>query len=233
MVLQHNWGRKRSVQSFIVFDTHGLPVGWPAYEQWPLHLHLEEDPLFFDMWRQLLTMEHLPDGRSPHARHLVEFLLRMTLQGGTLAPGQTVASLSEPVERALKLLTSIIARFPERRLTLDDLCKEAGVTPQHLCRLFQKDLSLGPMECFQALKLEKAATGLERTDGTIAQIAEQLGFSSQFYFSKAFKKAYGVSPQQYRSKFRVGGATRPGGLIYRHHRLRHYLYENGPGKIVG
>jgi AraC-like DNA-binding protein len=157
----------------------------------------------------------------------------MVLQGGTLPPHLTVSTLNEPVERALRLLTKRIARSPEKKLTLGDLCKEAGVTPQHLCRLFQKDLALGPMECFQALKLEQAASRLERTEGSIAVIAEALGFSSQFYFSKAFKKAYGVSPNQYRKKFRVGTAIRPGGLIYRHHRLRHYLYENGPGKVIG
>ncbi|MCH2111093.1 MAG: helix-turn-helix domain-containing protein, partial [Polyangiaceae bacterium] len=96
----------------------------------------------------------------------------------------------------------------------------------------QKDLELGPMECFQLLKLEQAASRIERTTDTIAEIADSFGFSSQFYFSRAFTKAYGLAPSRYRKEFQVGQATRPGGLIYRHHRLRNYLYENGPGKVI-
>ena len=87
------------------------------------------------------------------------------------------------------------------------------------------------MECLQAMRIEKAAGLLERSDQNIGEIADALGFSSQFYFSRIFKQSYGVSPSAYRKAFRAGDATRPTGLMFRHHALRRYFYEGSPGKI--
>jgi AraC-like DNA-binding protein len=82
------------------------------------------------------------------------------------------------------------------------------------------------------LRVEQAAGVLERSDKPLAQIAESFGYSSAFHFSRVFKQIYGVPPSEYRRAFLAGRATRPGGLAFRHHRLRHYLHESGPGRVV-
>ena len=105
------------------------------------------------------------------------------------------------------------------------------VSEQHLCRLFKRSLGESPLHCAQLLRLEQAGSLLDRTDLSVAEIAERLGYSSQFHFSRSFKQAYGLSPTAYRAAFREGSASRPAGLVYRHHRLRHYVYERSPGKV--
>jgi hypothetical protein len=50
--------------------------------------------------------------------------------------------------------------------------------------------------------------------------------------SRRFKQHYGVTPSEYREAFAAGRATRQGGLPFRYHRLRRYLYERAPGKVV-
>lgn len=55
-----------------------------------------------------------------------------------------------------------------------------------------------PNEYIKKMRMEKAAELLLTTNLTAAEIAYKVGFEDQFYFSKSFKKYYGVSPTQYR-----------------------------------
>jgi AraC-like DNA-binding protein len=58
-----------------------------------------------------------------------------------------------------------------------------------------------PNDYLLRLKMDKSLGLLrERPDRTIAEIAYQLGFSSPAYFSKCFRKQFGVTPQEYRRK---------------------------------
>ena len=123
-------------------------------------------------------------------------------------------------------------REPSETLRLAALAKSVYVTPQHLCRLFKDSLGLGPIECAQALRLELAVTLIERTEQSLQEVAGRFGFSSPFHLSKVFKQTYGMSPNAYRKAFRQGLTARPPGLMFRNHPLRHYFYEEAPGKII-
>ena len=48
------------------------------------------------------------------------------------------------------------------------------------------------------MKMKKAIQLLNSTDLAIVEIAEQVGYDTQHYFSTAFKKVMGVSPIKYR-----------------------------------
>ncbi|MCH2109289.1 MAG: hypothetical protein MK135_08165, partial [Polyangiaceae bacterium] len=89
MTLRHDWGHERSFQSFIVFDFEELGQAWPAVSAWPLSRDFSGERLFFDLWRQLLALEHAPGGRSGQVTFFAELLLRLTLEGGTRTPAQT------------------------------------------------------------------------------------------------------------------------------------------------
>ena len=88
------------------------------------------------------------------------------------------------------------------------------------------------MECLRLLRVELAASLLERQKLNLSAIADRLGYSSQFHLSRSFKQHYGVTPRDYREAFAAGLAARQGGLVFRHHRLRRYLAERAPGKVV-
>ena len=49
------------------------------------------------------------------------------------------------------------------------------------------------------VRLSSATRLLNETALTIAEIANEVGFSDQSYFDKQFKRAYGCPPKQYRS----------------------------------
>jgi AraC-like DNA-binding protein len=67
------------------------------------------------------------------------------------------------------------------------------------------------------LRLQRGAQLLANQDLTVYQVAEMVGCSDALYFSRIFRKRYGVSPLQYRRQQRmrpellgVAGATQTG-----------------------
>ena len=53
-----------------------------------------------------------------------------------------------------------------------------------------------------SLWMVNAQSLLENTDYKIGEIAEIMGYDNQLYFSRVFRKEYGVSPVQYRKKIK-------------------------------
>lgn len=229
--LRHDWGAQRSCQAFVVFDLEGLESPWLPPERWPLSRRLPPDHFLFVLWRYLMTFDLHEASSAALTVPILELMMRIYLSD---APG-SIASMNsvlpDAVERATRAIAGHLRTRPAQALRLAGLAESCGVSEQHLCRLFREHLGMGPMECAAALRIELASGQLERTDESIGHIAERFGFSSQFYFSRVFKQNYGMSPSAYRRAHREGAASRPTGLMFRHHALRRYFYEDDEGKI--
>lgn len=65
---------------------------------------------------------------------------------------------------------------------------------------FKQHLNMTPIEYINYLKVEKAKFYLENTDLKIVNIAEELNFTNQHYFSKVFMDFTGQSPRQYKDE---------------------------------
>lgn len=63
---------------------------------------------------------------------------------------------------------------------------------------FVKYLGINYIEYVNTLRLEKAKEMLGNSKMNVSEVAERTGFESLSYFSKQFKKKYGVSPQDFR-----------------------------------
>lgn len=83
-------------------------------------------------------------------------------------------------------------------LQLQTLAEVGGVHVSHLWRAFQANLGTSPQRHVAALRLQRARRLLGEERGSIASIAAELGYASQSHFSAAFRKAFSMSPTQYR-----------------------------------
>lgn len=88
--------------------------------------------------------------------------------------------------------------------TLSAIGQELGISQGALSQLIRKHTGKTYSELIQEKRMEKARELLCYTDATVAAIAEEIGYSDQFYFSKLFKKLFGQSPNAYRKKVRSG-----------------------------
>lgn len=108
----------------------------------------------------------------------------------------------EAVNPALLLAKRYIEQYYFNDLTLDTLAAFANVSPQHLCRLFQTHMHMRPTHYINQTRVKVAKWQLHNTDKTIAEIAEEVGFSTPYYFTNTFKKFENMSPSAYRKLVR-------------------------------
>ena len=84
-------------------------------------------------------------------------------------------------------------------ITVEDIAGYVGLSRSHLFRSFEKVMEKSPKEYLTSFRIKQACNLLEHSDLSITAIANSVGFENNLYFSKAFHKAKGMSPKNYRS----------------------------------
>lgn len=122
---------------------------------------------------------------------------------GSTAPGWLRATGDDVVREAVALLHE----SPEEPWTVASLAHRVGVSRAALARRFAESVGEPPMTYLAGWRLALAADRLIDTADTVSRVAREVGYSSPFTFSTAFKRRYGVSPQGFRATRRAAAAT--------------------------
>jgi transcriptional regulator GlxA family with amidase domain len=132
------------------------------------------------------------------ARHLVVFLRRPGNQS------QFSAQLSAQVARRAPLrdVQQWIAEHPAGDLSVEALAGKASLSPRHFARAFAAEVGLPPGRYVERTRLEAARRHLEDTAEGIEQTARACGYRTPEAMRRAFIEALGVSPAEYRRRFR-------------------------------
>lgn len=101
-----------------------------------------------------------------------------------------------------KLLKEISVFFREER-KIPFYAQRIGVSVGHLHSVVKRVSGKSPGEWIEKYVTKEACAMLKCTDKTIQQISIDLGFPSQSFFGKYFKRVTGLSPKEYRGKFLV------------------------------
>jgi len=108
-------------------------------------------------------------------------------------------------ERGNKKMSDIFNYVREnydKPITLEKVSRVAHMTPFALSRYFKKYSGEGFVEYLNKIRMKKAGHLLRETEYQVHEIADQCGFSSISNFNKQFRKAEGVAPRDYRSRFK-------------------------------
>jgi AraC family transcriptional regulator len=84
------------------------------------------------------------------------------------------------------------------RVELDAIAAAACLSKFHFLRLFKSIHHVSPYQYLQELRIQKAEQLLKRSNVSIVDIAQQLGFENSNSFSRLFLQHKGVYPSQYR-----------------------------------
>lgn len=99
----------------------------------------------------------------------------------------------QPVIHAKELLS----RELDRKLTLEEVAQNVGLSQFHFIRTFKRETGLSPHQ-YRTLKRLETARGLLDKRMPAAQIALETGFTDQSHFANTFRRYFGATPKQYR-----------------------------------
>ena len=92
-----------------------------------------------------------------------------------------------------------MARTVSQNLSLEDFSIENNVSISYLKLLFAKYAGISPKAYYTNLRV-RHATELLKEGMSVAEVADQMAFSSPNYFSSFYKKKTGVLPSEIRKK---------------------------------
>ena len=107
-------------------------------------------------------------------------------------------SIKTPETELFKVSVRFMQKNVSEKLSVNDIAKHCGISVSGLKRTFAKFAGISVHKYFLNLKLN-AATSLLRSGKTVSEVTDILNFSSQSYFSAAFKREIGLPPSKFKN----------------------------------
>lgn len=174
-----------------VLDATRLPLNYPfpspdpaVTERHLLAVHEE------------LTRHARPD--EVIVRNLIENWLRETSRAALRA-----AEVGNEVPAALLAVRRHIESEYARPIRLPALAKMANLSVPHFCALFKRHFGTPAVDYLIRQRMHQAAYLLQDRNLRISEVARRVGYEDLYYFSRFFRKHYGVSPREFRRQGRV------------------------------
>ena len=102
--------------------------------------------------------------------------------------------IDQRVQRVKTLIESSI----DRELTVSEMARFVDLSVSHLQHLFKDEMGQSPAQYVQELRLMRAKDLLESSSLSIKQIMFRIGAKDRSNFERRFKRAYKLTPVQYR-----------------------------------
>ena len=155
--------------------------------------------------------------QSPRLTELLELLWRSSGEPGGISAFQTetlfrcvleelfvcVRNQSSDSEQALfEKVSKYIHEHYMDGLSVRALAEQNEINENRLFYVFKKYTGMGTGKYLMAYRLNRAKEWLLAGDAPIGEVANSVGYADALYFSRIFKKQVGVSPVEFRGKFR-------------------------------
>lgn len=111
--------------------------------------------------------------------------------------GKNASRITPYREDILKSAEYIRSHLGEN-VSMSKLADLAGFSERNFRKIFTVEMGVSPKAYYQQERLKEACRQLSDRTQSIGLISENLGYYSQFQFSRSFKKAFGMTPSEYR-----------------------------------
>lgn len=88
-------------------------------------------------------------------------------------------------------------------IDLNTVAKLVNISPSHLSSLFKKETGKNFSSYLTEVRMEEAKRLLRNPHAMIYEVAEQTGYANSGYFGKAFKKFFGITPEEYKKNMKL------------------------------
>jgi AraC-like DNA-binding protein len=143
--------------------------------------------------RYLKRVEQLDEYAS------VILLLKQMLLDFAQKTGQSRLLTNTPV---VKKISRDVSAYLYEKTSPAAIAHRLGMSASYLCRHFKQETGKTISAYINEVKMTEGKRLLESTDLSLVEISAQLGYSSQNYFHRVFKKTTGLTPAEYRNSLR-------------------------------
>ncbi|GGV74071.1 transcriptional regulator [Streptomyces gelaticus] len=207
-----------------LLDGHRVTTHWTVCDHLARNhpaVEVDPDPIFvrdgrlvtsagvtagIDLALALVEEDHGRDIALSIARHLVVFLRRPGNQAQFSAQLTAQTARREP----LRAVQHWITENPGEDLCVEALAARARLSPRHFARVFRAETGLTPGRYVDRVRLEQARRLLEDTTDGVSGVSRACGYGTPEAMRRAFVKALGTTPAEYRRRFRTRPAAEPG-----------------------
>ncbi len=138
--------------------------------------------------------------RGPWHASALAYDLAMRLLERTMPTPGARQHRPAPLQRVLELVQA----QPTAPWRVPELARRAGYSRFHFTRLFEQHVGVTPSEYLIRQRLAHAAQQLLTRPLSVQAIAQSCGFADPAYFSRAFRRLYGMTPSAFRGSGMYG-----------------------------
>ena len=151
-----------------------------------------------DSWpaRWLDELNLLRELPVPPPRETLEGILFALLH--SLRAQEAHTGIRQALNPIVRRSLSRIEQDPAAELSVNSLAYETCVSPGYLLTLFKREFGMGPMAYAKELRMRKACRLLTAPYASIKEVAAACGYDDPNYFARAFRKARGYTPSEWR-----------------------------------
>ncbi|OME85149.1 hypothetical protein BK120_11505 [Paenibacillus sp. FSL A5-0031] len=120
-------------------------------------------------------------------------LLYMLITSGKMAS-------KEGTKEALERARAFMKENCNKEMTIELLANMAELSPKYFVDLFKKTYGVSALDYLTRARIDLAKSLMLRTDRLLKEVAHEVGYADEFYFSRKFKQLVGMSPTAYLKK---------------------------------
>lgn len=164
-------------------------------EKLPVRIEVQDYNFYENLFKNIIDLSLGGDLEQIQAKiYLVQLILQLYKETVQKRQHQISDGGQETVEK----IKRYIEGHYSSDITLGVLSDLAGVSPEHICRIFKQATSLSPMQYIKKVRVARAKEMLADTTLPIEQIACDCGFLNPSSFYETFKQFTNTTPAKYR-----------------------------------
>ncbi|WP_313440126.1 AraC family transcriptional regulator [Novosphingobium sp.] len=113
--------------------------------------------------------------------------------------GRMIPCLRDRQSQALEQAAMMMATDVSDQSSIRDICRRVGLNRNKLAAGFHERFGMSPCSYRKKLRLRRAAELVVATNLSVFEVSQEVGFSSQSSFARAFKDEFGETPRSYRA----------------------------------
>ncbi len=157
------------------------------------------DPLFAALCREMTeAWRAQSEGYAFEITGLIHLFFGRALRLGLYSEQIPEKDSSQTASGRMKNAITYIREHYGEPLRLETLAALVDLSPNHFCRSFKSVTGATPFEYILSYRLSKSRYALRATEMSVTEVAMVCGFNDASHFIRLFRKAFGITPKQYR-----------------------------------